>query len=392
MRNEKILILYSNYGDGHQQAAKAICDTLTRTHPNMEGILVDFMELTHPHVHPISRYCFIQGVKKFPSAYGFLFKQSRNENLFSSILKKINGLGLGRLVKLIQKTSPSMVVSTFPLAAGAMSKLKVYGLINVPTTTIITDHTDHSSWIYPCTDHYIVGSDFVKQALQSYDTPSHQISVTGIPIRKEFNQSYSRIKLVQKHNLDPALPILLLMSGGYGFLGDGASLLKALDELPQIVQILIVCGRNQQLERVLLDKVSQSKHNVHIKGYIDYVHEFMVIADLMVTKPGGLTISEALAMNLPMVLYKPIPGQEQDNARFLLQAGVAKQADNLTNLIEQIANVLQSPDQLSEMIEHSKHLQKKDASLSAIEVIVKTRREYNPQSRGEQLVPSLQIL
>jgi processive 1,2-diacylglycerol beta-glucosyltransferase len=389
---EKIVILYSNYGDGHQQAAKAISDTLTRSHPNMEGILIDFMELTHPHVHPISHYCFIQGVKKFPSAYGFLFNQSRNENFFSSILKKINGLGLGRLVKLIQKTSPSMVVSTFPLAAGAMSKLKEYGLINVPTTTIITDHTDHISWIYPFTDHYIVGSEFVKHALQRYDTPSHQISVTGIPIRKEFNQSYSRSKLFQKHNLDPALPTLLLMSGGYGFLGNGASLLKALEELPQVIQILIICGRNHQLEQELLDKASQSKHNVHIKGYIDYVHEFMAIADLMVTKPGGLTISEALAMNVPMVLYKPIPGQEQDNARFLLQAGAAKQADNLINLINQIANVLHSPDQLSAMMEHSKSLQKKDASLSAIEVIVKTRREYNPQSRGEQLVPSLQIL
>jgi processive 1,2-diacylglycerol beta-glucosyltransferase len=128
MTKETILILYSNYGDGHRQAAKALRDTLAMTQHNMEGILVDFMELTHPHVYPMSRYLFIQAMKKSPSIYGYIFNKTRDVNSFSNLMKKFNGLGLGRLLSFIQTARPSMVVSTFPLAAGAMSKLKEFGL------------------------------------------------------------------------------------------------------------------------------------------------------------------------------------------------------------------------------------------------------------------------
>jgi processive 1,2-diacylglycerol beta-glucosyltransferase len=392
MRSNKILILYGNYGDGHQQAAKAIYDSLTDMHSNMEGILMDFMELTHPYIHPLSRYCYLKGVKNFPSAYGFLFSKSRDMNSFSSLLKKLNGFGLGPLLKYIQDTQPSMVVSTFPFAAAAISRLKEYGFIDVPTATVITDHTDHSSWVNPYTDQYIVGSEFVKQGLIRQDTPGNQISITGIPIRKEFNQSYNRKLLFQKYGLDPSLPTLLFMGGGCGFFEDGPSLVKSLEALPKRVQLLMVCGRNYRLARELKRMSTHSRHRLHIMGYTEFVPELMTVADLMVTKPGGLTVSEALAMNLPMLLYKPIPGQEQDNARYLLQAGVALQADNLANLVEEISAVLESPETLTTMREHAKKAQKKESAKEAIEVIVKTRREYITQGRTEQLVPSLQIL
>jgi processive 1,2-diacylglycerol beta-glucosyltransferase len=391
VRDEKILILFGSYGDGHQQAAKAIYDSLTITKPNIEGVLADFMELAHPYMHPISRYFFLQGVKKFPSAYGFLFNKSRNINPFSDMLKKFNRFGSRRLLKLIETLRPSIVVSTFPLAAGAMSALKELGLTDIPAATVITDHTDHSSWVHPYTDRYIVGSDFVKQALQRYGVSGQQISVTGIPIRMEFNQPHDREILFQKHGLDSSMPTLLFMGGGCGLFEEGSSLLQALEDLRHPIQLLMVCGRNQRLERELNRKAAQSKHRIQIKGYIDYIHELMAVADLMVTKPGGLTISEALAMNLPMLLYKPIPGQEEDNAQFLLQSGAALKAENLRDLMKQISKVLQSPERLRMMKEQSRRIQKKGAAFEAIEVIMKTRREYKPQSRAEQWIPSLQI-
>jgi processive 1,2-diacylglycerol beta-glucosyltransferase len=228
MTKETILILYSNYGDGHRQAAKALRDTLAMTQHNMEGILVDFMELTHPHVYPMSRYLFIQAMKKSPSIYGYIFNKTRDVNSFSNLMKKFNGLGLGRLLSFIQTARPSMIVSTFPLAAGAMSKLKEFGLTDVPTTTVITDHTDHSAWVHPYTDHYIAGSEFVKQALQRNHISNQQITVTGIPIRREFNGSFNRESLLGKHDLDPSRPTLLIMGGAYGLL-DGSYLDEIID-------------------------------------------------------------------------------------------------------------------------------------------------------------------
>jgi processive 1,2-diacylglycerol beta-glucosyltransferase len=387
---ETFLILSGNYGDGHQQAAKAIYEALQRMHPDIDGKLVDFMELAHPYAHPVSRYIFLQGVKKFPSAYGFLFKKSRDINHFSDLLKKMNRIGLRRLLSLIQRERPAMVVSTFPLAAGAMSMLKQYGLTNVPTATVITDHTYHSSWVHSYTDHYLVGSDYVKQRLIENGVPSYHISVTGIPIRREFAEVYHRERLLQKHGLVPSQPIILVMGGGCGIFDSGASLVESLEALPKTAQIVIVCGRNRKLEREFIQRAGQSKHRIQVKGYIDYVHELMAVADLMITKPGGLTISEALAMNLPMVLYKSIPGQEEDNADFLLQSGTAVAADTRPALIAQISKLLLCPEMLLAMRERADAIQKKNAAIDAVNVIMKIRREYQTDPLSEQWVPSLQ--
>jgi processive 1,2-diacylglycerol beta-glucosyltransferase len=387
---EKFLILTGDYGDGHKQAAKAICDALQRMYPDIDGKLVDFMELAHPYANPISRYLFLQGVKKFPSAYGFLFNKSRNSNPFSDLLKKMNRIGSRHLLSLIQSERPAMVVSTFPLAAGAMSVLKQYGLTDVPAATVITDHTCHSSWVHACTDHYLVGSDYVKQRLIRCGVPSYHISVTGIPIRREFAGSYDRERLLQKHGLDASQPILLVMGGGCGIFDSVAAFVEALDALPKLAQIVIVCGRNRKLEREFLRRAGHSKHRIRVKGYVDYVHELMAVADLMITKPGGLTISEALAMNLPMVLYKSIPGQEEDNADFLLQAGTALAADTRSALIAQISKLLLRPEMLLAMRKRADAIQKKNAAADAVQVLMKTRREYQINHLSEQWVPSLQ--
>jgi processive 1,2-diacylglycerol beta-glucosyltransferase len=350
--NEKILILTGNFGDGHLQAANAVRKFLTNRNPDAEVIIIDFMELAHPLIHSISRYFFIQGLKRFPSIYGYIYNKTRETNQLSLLLKKTNKLGMGRLFKLLQDERPSVVVSTFPLASGAMSAIKSVGLTKVPTMTVITDHTDHSYWLYPHTDKYFVGSEVVREGLIRSGISPDRIEVTGIPVRQEFNQSYDRSALVRKHGLDPNKPIVLIMGGGCGLFG--GELLKRLDELEhmsQSVQFLIVCGSNEKMRLQLDEETTSSMHDFRIMGYIDYVHELMAISDLMITKPGGLTISEAMAMQLPMLLYKPLPGQEEDNARFLLGSGVAFKADSVEELVFTLNYSLSNKVRLAKMRE-----------------------------------------
>lgn len=333
--NEKIIILTGNFGDGHLQAANAVRKFLNNRNPNAEVIVIDFMELAHPLMHSISRYFFIQSLKRFPSIYGYIYNKTREVNHLSLLLKKTNKLGMSRLFKMLQDERPTVVVSTFPLASGTMSAIKaVGGLSKVPTMTVITDHTDHSYWLYPYTDKYFVGSEVVRDGLIRSGISPDKIEVTGIPVRQEFNQSYDRCSLIHKHGLDPNKPIVFIMGGGCGMFG--GELLKKINEFEQIaqtVQFLIVCGSNEKMRQQLLEDTKHSKHDYVIMGYIDFVHELMAIADLMITKPGGLTISEAMAMQLPMLLYKPLPGQEEDNARFLLDSGVAFKADSVEELV-----------------------------------------------------------
>ncbi len=371
-KEEKILILSGNYGDGHQQAANAIQEALRINRPDIETIVIDFMKWTHPYFNPISRYVFIQGVKKFPSVYGYLYRKTKTNNSFSMTLKKLNRLGISRMLKLLHIVQPIAVVSTFPLSAGAMSVLKGYGLTDVPTVTVITDHTDHSYWIHPFTDQYIVGSHIVRRGLNQYSIANDKISVTGIPIRPEFCNTYQRDILKSKHGLNPSLPTILLMGGGCGIIGDGVSLLLALESLPKKVQLIIVCGHNVKLRQQLEEKLQHSKHDILLTGYIDFVHELMAVSDLMITKPGGLSTSEAIAQELPMLLYRPLPGQEQDNAKYLLKSGVAMQANNISELVDGISNILCYPQLTLQMKRNAKSLHKKKSAFDAVYVITQT--------------------
>lgn len=390
MPNDNILILYSNYGDGHPQAAKAIHDSLALSHPKARITLIDFMQLAHPYMYPAIRYLFLQGMRKFPDIYGFLYNKTRPLNTLSCFLKKYNRFGIQRLLKLIHELEPFVVVSTFPMAAGAMSLLKSRGMTNVTTTTVITDHTDHSYWVYPFTDRYIVGSEVVKQGLLQYDVPHHRISITGIPVRLEFMQGYDRKVLARKHGLDPQMKTVLLMGGGCGIIKDSAALARSFEALPVIIQWIVVCGHNRKLRRQLEDICRASKHRIHIKGYVDYVNELMAVSDVMISKPGGLTISEALAMELPMVVFNSLPGQEADNTRFLLRSGAAFQAETVEDLVNIITGVIQNPEMLKSMREKIRQVQKKNAAFDAGEVIWQSRSDVSLNDSPHPLVPYLQ--
>lgn len=366
-----ILLFYSKFGDGHLQAARAIEEAIQMQQAHYNTMVIDFMECLHPVIYPVSRHIYMQGVKNFPSIYRYIFQKTRNSN-FSRILKTLHISSIKRMLKLLKDINPSVVVCTFPLAAATMSMLKSYGLTNVPTVTIITDHTDHSIWTYSHIDQYIVGSEPVRQALKKYGVPEGKIAVTGIPIRPAFNQPYSRDQLKNKYGLDPTLPTVLVAGGGYGLMGEGLSSLLTSDALTQKLQFIFVCGHNEKLKKQLTENLQNSKHTIFITGYIDYIHELMGVSDLMITKAGGLTIAEALAMELPLLFYKPLPGHEQDNAQIFIQAGVAKQADHYLDLKEMIEQILNTPHLLQDMKEKTKQFNKKQSAFDALDIIMQT--------------------
>lgn len=369
-----ILIFYSNFGDGHLQAARAIEEAIQLQQTHYNTMVVDFMECLHPVIYPGIRNIYMQGVKNFPAIYRFVFHKTRKSN-FSRILKALHISSLKRMLKLLKDMDPSVVVCTFPIAAATMSMLKSYGLTEVPIVTVITDHTDHSIWSYSHIDQYIVGSDPVRQALKKYGVPDGRISVTGIPIRPAFNQPFSRDHLKNKYGLDPTLPTILIAGGGYGLMGEGLSTLLTSDSFPQKLQFIFVCGHNEKLKKQLTETLQDSKHHIFITGYIDYIHELMGVSDLMITKAGGLTIAEALAMELPMIFYKPLPGHEQDNAQIFIQAGVARQADHFMDLKTMIKEILNHPYLLQDMKEKTKGFHRKQSAFAALDIIMQTENK-----------------
>lgn len=372
-KKHKVLILSGDFGDGHKQAARAILETSQLYRPDVEATVVDFMEWTHPHLHSVGRYCYIQWVKTFPSVYGYLFQKTRDDNTFSNLFKKVKLFALGKMVKLLEEVQPTVVVSTFPIAAAAMSLLKENGLTDIPTVTVITDHTDHSYWIHPYTDQYLVGSEHVRQALIARHIPASRILASGIPIRPQFCQTFDRSTLREKFGLKQSLPTVLIMGGGLGMISKTFIRLLQTDSRLEPMQFIIVCGRNEKLKEKLESELKPGKHRFLVTGFVDHVHELMALSDLIITKPGGLTTSEAVALDLPMLLYKPLPGQEQDNSAYLLSAGVAILAEDEPDLFGKLIKVFQNPQILSTMKSRTKQIQTRSATFQALRTIVRTQ-------------------
>lgn len=373
VKREKLLILSGSLGDGHMQAAKAIWEASALYRPGVEVKVVDFMEWIHPRMHAVERYCFLQWMKHFPSSYGYLYQKTRTDSRLTFFLKHLSVTTQQRLLRLLHEEQPTMVVSTFPPASAAISLLKEIGKMDLPTTTVITDHSDHSYWIQPSMDLYLVGSEFLRAALRRKGIADHKIAVTGIPVRLSYSQKDSRERLREKLGLAPDTFVALVMGGGSGIFDK--SFIKHLQSgiFPPHLQFIIVCGRNVKLLH-RLHEVLGDRDNVMLTGFLEEIHEWMAAADVLITKPGGLTTSEAMALQLPMLLLEPQLGQEQDNADYLIQAGLAYPC-RVDNLEDQLQWFVQQPSLLEQMRAKAKLSRQQDSARLAVMHIMNMHSE-----------------
>ncbi|WP_158598385.1 MGDG synthase family glycosyltransferase [Falsibacillus albus] len=365
---KKILIFSSDYGEGHKQAAHALNqETKVFSEPSQIQVM-DFMQLVHPVMNPLFRTMFLKSISKFPSLYGFLYTKTSNLQL-SHDMAKWSLFYARKVINYIDQFKPDVIVSTFPFASGCLSGLKSKGFVKAPIVTVITDFAHHRVWIHPYTDQYLVGAKSVADYLMNCGVDESKISITGIPIRKEEHLPGSKPFLKKRFELDPHKPVVLVMAGAYGLFGENMfTVLEEMAELP--VQFVIVCGHNRKLYLSLLKKVPSGAINIKILGYTIEIMEYMFIADLLISKPGGLTISEAAANELPMLLFQSIPGQEEDNARFLLQNGAAKMASNPKELMKYLQLLMENKMILVQMKKNMRKLQKRNAAANGMKVIL----------------------
>ncbi|QQE78783.1 glycosyltransferase [Alicyclobacillus sp. SO9] len=352
----KLLILSAAYGEGHQQAAYAVRDALSLQSPETEVVIVDFVRMVHPLLDSVARYCYLKSVQFAPLLWDWFYKGTSNLSPSSMIQKKLNSVGIHALERLLTESNPDVVLSTFPIPAGVVSFLKQLRRTQVPLATIITDHAIHSQWIHPLTTRYFVGSDHVRQGLIRRGTSRSNISVTGIPIRPAFDAAYDRKSLQEKYGLDKNLPTVLVMGGAYGIMGDINLICEELFNYPKPVQVIVVTGRNDRMKAQIDGLVANAKQTVKVYGFTQDVHELMGVSDIVLTKAGGLTISEALAMELPMLLYRPIPGQEVQNADYLVSAGVAVLAETRPQVTDALRDLLVENPQKREKMRHMTRL------------------------------------
>lgn len=350
---KRILILSASFGEGHRQAALAIKQAFAVSHPEIEIEVVDYIHAVTPMWNRFAKFCYIQGIKHIPKVYGYFYKQINRIPPNSPNHRRINFFGaiIGRskLFKYIQSYDPQIVIHTFPTSAGALMELRREHKLDIPSITVITDYTLHRQWIHEHTDRYLVGSSIVRDLLSKEGVSEHKIRVTGIPVRQQFFGPFDKNKIREQLGLHPNVPTIFVSGGAYGVSAQMTNLCKRLLEASEDVQVIVVCGRNKKLYEQMQEIAKNTPHKLHIFGFVEQMADLMAVSDVMFTKSGGLTTSEGIAMEIPMVFFKPIPGQELANAQYLEQAGVAMITHNNRELEDAFHTLIKDREQLSKM-------------------------------------------
>ncbi|HWR07843.1 MGDG synthase family glycosyltransferase [Sporomusa sp.] len=330
MANQRVLFISAPIGAGHIRAAQSVSQLLQLNY-NCHTELCNIFDFCHPVFGQTILTGYLKILDIFPQAYGAMYGWGNRSRLALLGRELVSQIFARRMVDYINKFQPSVIVCTHATPAGLVAWLKKKGLIKVPAVAIITDFVVHSLWVYPELEHYFVAHSAMAEDLSKNGILPQSIAVTGIPISDSFFQPCDKYQILDKLSLSPERKTILIMGGGAGVLPMG-EILELCAQIDRPLQIVAITGKNQSLYRSLIQLGLVIRHPVRVFSYIDNVHELMSIADLLISKPGGMSSSEALALGVPLVIYRPIPGQEEANSRYLLNSGAALRADSLSEL------------------------------------------------------------
>lgn len=365
-----VLIVSASIGSGHTQAANAVKAELERQHPDVRVAVVDFLEGDNFSLNTFIKETYLKMIDVFPDMYDLLYRWSQAShngttvrNLMSWVLKK-------RMLRLVDRYRPDLIVFTHPFPCGAACHLKRKDMLTIPLAGVITDYAIHRLWLYNEVDSYFVAVPNLKENLIQQGIAADKIHVTGIPISSSFGEVGTAPRTVKT---DGGPSTVLIMGGGQG-LGAVAEVLTELDKIEGQHRFVVVAGRNAGLRKDLQLLSRSLKHPVQVIGYTRRIPELMADADLLVTKPGALTCSEALAAGLPMVLVNAIPGQEEENARYLEQIGAAVWVEEQTQLNRTVQQLLTNPPLLQAMRQQAQRMGRPDAAWQIVRQLMGGRK------------------
>lgn len=385
--NKRVLILSANVGAGHTRAAEAIKLSFQKQYPQLEILVVDSYRYASAFLGKVAADGYIQMVKRWPKLYGYLYEAGRKESKLVLFKNWIAQIAAQSFRPLIAEFDPAVIVCTHAFPCGIASVLKEE--CGIPIVGVVTDYVVHPYWIYKNIDLYAVATTEMSSILETYGIARDRIRITGIPIDPRFNLLDSKEELRRRHNLDVSTPTVLLMGGGLG-LGPIEKTFRALRRTSHPLQVLVVVGTNKALKRRMEAYTKRANgsnsftivskrnilRNVHVYSYIDFIHELMKASDFVITKPGGLTSTEAIVAEVPLLLIKPLPGQEERNSNWLVSKKVAVLVNKEKNIPRVLDDLLLNPKKIERMKLKAKNIKRPNAAAQvANEVIAVLQRQ-----------------
>ncbi len=347
----KVLILSITAGQGHHSAAKSISSALEERGVTVKT--VDVYKQIDKNLCDAVNKGYLISTKHTPKAYRAIYEliDSKKAPATKYSLQSIMGILLAiKFEKFIEDFKPDVIICTHIFAAQVINELKRRDrLCDVPTIGIVTDYTIHPFWEDVTYIEYIdIASELLTQRALMKGISEERLCSFGIPVQKKFSRKQTKLDARNELGLDTDTPTILVMAGSMGY-GNMPEIISGIHNFNDNCQILAVCGNNKKLFKKLNTAAYGS--NVNIYSFTDKVDIMMDAADCIVTKPGGLTTSEAMAKKLPMILVNPIPGQEDRNLEFFLNNGVALSVTKTFTIEEALYFMFRDKDRL-EIMEH----------------------------------------
>ena len=373
---KRVLLLSASAGAGHVRAAEALEKALTNSYSKAEDVRhVDVLQYTNKVFRHLYSKAYIELVNKLPEVPGWVYDKLdtpwKNERRRLALDK----LNTRPLVKLLREYQSDMIVCTHFLPAEIVSWLKSKERLSSRQAIIVTDFDVHAMWLCHHYEQYFVAIDEARAYLEALGIPHEKITVSGIPIDPVFALSKDKKEMRLKHGLEPDRTTILLSAGGFG-VGSVDAIIASLFPLQHPVQVVAICGRNEELkERLTRLATGKKNSSVIVKpfGYTREMDELMAASDLVLGKPGGLTTSEALAKGLVFVIVNPIPGQEERNSDHLLEGTAAIRCNNLPTLAYKLDRLLADRERFATMQANARRMARPNAAAG----IVKKLAELN---------------
>jgi processive 1,2-diacylglycerol beta-glucosyltransferase len=382
----RIAVLHATAGSGHKRAAQALAAAIAAIRPDATVREVDTLVFASRLYRGTYAASYNAIAARAPALWGALYRSwalAPVNRGTAPVRLALDRLNLRRLVRVVERENPDAVVCTHFLPVEALSPRRGGGRLRVPLYCVITDFSAHPFWVYPHVDRYFVASERVATELATLGVPRERIEVTGIPIDPRFAVPIGRDEARARFGLDPRRPMVLVMGGGSG-VGPLAELAERLAALTLAPQVVVVCGTNRRL-RDEIDRLPLGRTG-HIRtlGFTHDVDVLLEACDVVVSKAGGLTCSEALVKRTPLVIFHPTPGQEVSNAEYLESGGAAVHADSVEEVEATVTRWLTEPATRERVREAAGRL----AAPHAAETIARCVLERTSAAAGRERVTS----
>jgi processive 1,2-diacylglycerol beta-glucosyltransferase len=343
---------------------------LVRLDPSIETQTVDSYKYAASIFSKVVADGYIGMVKTVPQVYSYIYDRAERATHVPAFRRWVSQYTAANLRKLVDERKPDLVVCTHAFPCGVMSEYKRHFAPALPVVGIVTDFVVHPFWIYPNIDAYSVATPEMRQALLARGVLEERVVLSGIPVDSRFaTPRLPRDALRAELALPRDRSIVLIMGGGVG-IGPLDKMMRALGTIDVPLAAAVIVGRNVRLERRVIAAAEHTAYPLRVLGFVNNVFDYMHASDVLLSKPGGLTSSEALAARIPMILVKPLPGQEERNTRYLVSRKAAIRAKGERQLADAVTTVLTSRARRAELEARIDALRRPEAARAVAERIL----------------------